>query len=341
MSRPRAKNDAACPPPDPRQPYFEALFAAMDDGLCFLDRDLRLVAANAAMRRLAPGKDFDQPQACQAASPDAAGLCGRCAAATALETGQTMVRRVDEIAPDGGARHLEAVCRPLADAAGSIFGVAEVVRDVSRRDAAEREMSLATRDIEMLLASIRSILVSLDGQNRIRRFNASAEAAFGLTANAVAGRDFFDLGLAFDGQDLRAAVKESRRTQTPVRVDEVRCRTPDMAERLLGLTINPVPAPPGEAAGVLLLGQDLTEIKARELKAVHERRMQAIGRLASGIAHEINTPVQYVGYNAGFLDGAFADLLGLLDAYARLAEAVRAGDAAAMAEAAAETAKLA
>ena len=340
MSRPRAKTaPAACPPADPRQPFLEAFFAAIDDGLCFLDSNRQVVAVNAAMRRLVAGRDFAAPGTCLAAAD--AGLCGRCPAAEALETGRPVTRRATETAPDGSQRHLEAVCRPLADAAGTVFGVAEIVRDVSRREMAEREMALATRDIEMLLASIRSILVSLDGQNRIRRFNASAEAAFGLSAGAVTGRDFFDVGLDWDGQALRDAVDESRRSQAPVRVDEVRCRTPERAERLLGLTVNPVPAADGEAAGVLLLGQDLAEIKARELKTVHERRMQAIGRLASGIAHEINTPVQYVGYNAGFLDEAFSDLLALLDAYARLAGAVRAGDAAAMAEAAAETGRLA
>ena len=342
MSRPRSKTaQTACPPPDPRLSFLEAFFAEADDGLCFLDCNLQVVAANPAMRRLVADKDFETPDACPTAPDGAFGLCGRLPAAEALETGRPVTRRTMETAPDGSLRDLEAVCRPLADAAGAIIGVAEVVRDVSGRSLAEREMALATRDIEMLVASIRSILVSLDGQNRIRRFNASAEAAFGLTAGDVIGRDFFDVDLDWDGQALHDAVDASRRSQAPARVDEVRCRMPDKTERLLGLTVNPVPAADGETPGVLILGQDLADIKARELKTVHERRMQAIGRLASGIAHEINTPVQYVGYNAGFLDDAFADLLELLDGYGRLAEAVRAGDAAAMTEAEAATARLA
>jgi len=342
MSRPRAKTaKTACPPADPRLSLLEAFFAEADAGLRLLDCNLQVVAANPAMQRLAADKNFETPDACLTAPDVASGLCGRPPAAEALETGRPVTRRTMETAPDGSQRHLETVCRPLADAAGTIIGVAEVVRDVSVRCLAEREMALATRDIEMLVASIRSILVSLDGQNRIRRFNASAEAAFGLTAAAVTGRNFFDVELDWDGQALHDAVDASRRSQAPVRVDEVRCRMPDRTERLLGLTVNPVPAADGDPPGVLILGQDLAEIKARELKTVHERRMQAIGRLASGIAHEINTPVQYVGYNAGFLDDAFADLLKLLHGYGRLAEAVRAGDAAAMTEAEAAAARLA
>jgi len=207
--------------------------------------------------------------------------------------------------------------------------------------AAEREMALAARDIELLLGSIRSILVTLDGQNRVRRFNASAEATFGLTAATAAGRDFFELDLTWEGPAVGQALAESRRTNAPVRVDEVRCRTAAGEERLLGLTVNPVDPAGDEAPGVLILGQDLGEIKARELKAIHERRMQAIGRLAAGIAHEINTPIQYVGYNAGFLDEAFTELLTLLEAHDRLLGAVTASDAAAMAEASAEVRRVA
>jgi PAS domain S-box-containing protein len=317
----------------PRLPFFEALFAGSDVGACFLDRQLRVVAVNAALGRLMADPACQEHGPCPR-TPQDAESCLHCPADEALETGQTVRRRLARPGPDGAVRHLEAACHPLADASGGLLGVAAIVRDVTQADAAEREMALAARDIELLLGSIRSILVTLDGQDRVRRFNASAEAVFGLSAAAVTGRGFFDLGLAWDDEAVREAMAKSRRTLAPVRVDEARCRTPDGEERLLGLTVNPVAPAGAEAAGVLILGQDLTEIKARELKAVHERRMQAIGRLAAGIAHEINTPVQYVGYNAGFLDEAFTDVLALLEAHGRLLEAVRAGNAPAMAEAA-------
>ncbi len=50
--------------------------------------------------------------------------------------------------------------------------------------------------------------------------------------------------------------------------------------------------------------------------------MESVGQLAAGIAHEINTPVQFVGDNLQFLRGAFEDLGTLLDRYQELAEAV-------------------
>lgn len=296
-------------------PYFAALFETLDVGLCFLDTRCRVVAANRAMRRL-----LSRPFHIGATCPDGEASCAWCPARETLASGRSLVR-VEEIAgADGISRHLERMCHPLRDACGRIFGLAVIVRDVSWRVTAEREMRIAGQDIEMLLGSIGSILVSLDGGDRIRRFNASAETAFGLAADAVTGRDFFDLALEWEGPSVREAVAVSRRTLAPVRVDEVRCRIPGQGERMLGLTVNPVPAADGTPAGVLILGQDLAEIKTRELKAVHDRRMQAIGRLAAGIAHEINTPVQYVSYNTGFLEESFEDILRLLEACTHLTD---------------------
>src|SRR5260370_23563571 len=40
----------------------------------------------------------------------------------------------------------------------------------------------------------------------------------------------------------------------------------------------------------------------------HSHKLEAIGQLAAGIAHEINSPMQYIGDNAQFLKSAFVDL---------------------------------
>ena len=61
----------------------------------------------------------------------------------------------------------------------------------------------------------------------------------------------------------------------------------------------------------------------RELAQAH--RLEAVGQLAAGIAHEINTPTQFVGDNTRFLKDAFSDINALLDKIHRLLQAAKIG----------------
>jgi signal transduction histidine kinase len=72
--------------------------------------------------------------------------------------------------------------------------------------------------------------------------------------------------------------------------------------------------------------RDLSETQAELLNA---QKLEAIGGLAAGIAHEINTPIQYVSDNTRFVKDCFDDLLGVVEAAGSLVESVRElGDAA-------------
>ncbi|HEV3438247.1 MAG TPA: ATP-binding protein, partial [Gemmata sp.] len=94
----------------------------------------------------------------------------------------------------------------------------------------------------------------------------------------------------------------------------------------------------GGRAAWLLLALDVTEQKLLEEQLKQAQKLESIGQLAAGIAHEINTPIQYIGDNTNFLGTAFQDLSQVLALY-RIAAKNPAG--AADAEKAAEGADLA
>ncbi len=80
------------------------------------------------------------------------------------------------------------------------------------------------------------------------------------------------------------------------------------------------------------LRQEITERKLAEternqmaVELLHGQKLQAVGGLAAGVAHEINTPIQFVGDNVQFLQGAFAEVAKLLEHYETLYQEVRDG----------------
>src|SRR5262249_42501275 len=68
------------------------------------------------------------------------------------------------------------------------------------------------------------------------------------------------------------------------------------------------------------------ELRETQAKLLGAQKLEAIGQLAAGIAHEINTPAQYVADNVTFLMRALRGMTEALAAYRALAQATRAGE---------------
>jgi PAS domain S-box-containing protein len=71
----------------------------------------------------------------------------------------------------------------------------------------------------------------------------------------------------------------------------------------------------GQGAGWVCVAIDLRERRQLEVQLRHAQKLEAVGQLASGIAHEINTPIQYVGDSCHFLQSSFMNLIPLVAKY--------------------------
>ena len=73
------------------------------------------------------------------------------------------------------------------------------------------------------------------------------------------------------------------------------------------------------------LEQALSDLKSTQARLLQAHKLEAIGQLAAGIAHEINTPTQYVTDNVEFLSRAFERLCDLVVVSRELVASVKAG----------------
>lgn len=69
----------------------------------------------------------------------------------------------------------------------------------------------------------------------------------------------------------------------------------------------------GESKAALAMFRDVTERNRIEAQLRQSQKLEAIGTLAAGIAHEINTPMQFIGDNLTFLKDATAELMSRVD----------------------------
>lgn len=66
------------------------------------------------------------------------------------------------------------------------------------------------------------------------------------------------------------------------------------------------------------LKKALQDLQLTQTRLLHARKMESVGQLAAGIAHEINTPTQFIGANVQFLEEAFDDVRRLVHALERV-----------------------
>ena len=164
-------------------------------------------------------------------------------------------------------------------------------------------------ETELFVNSVPSILIGTDMRGGITRWNKGAKAVFGITKDE-ANQSSNKFRTWWSDAGLQQHVVEVLRTGVSSSQNLPFDRNGE--QRVAGLTIHPLRSHVGAIVGSVIIGSDVTEKKVVEDQLRQAQKLEAIGQLAAGIAHEINTPTQFVNDNVTFFKEFWAGMAELL-----------------------------
>jgi PAS domain S-box-containing protein len=198
---------------------------------------------------------------------------------------------------------------------GHVAGLIGVVLDISKRTKAEAQVRRQKQILQQTLDSLKEgILRVALHSGAILDSNAAARELLGYDAEALRGLTLPDL----HPDELSNCIVDGWRRivlTLPETVDsfEVPVRLQDGTTIPCENTLIPLRDENGGVNEGLYVVRDVSRQKREEMERIQTQKLSSIGQLAAGIAHEINTPAQYVGDNLRFLAGALRDLDFVLD----------------------------
>ena len=252
----------------------------------------------------------DRP-CCEFVCPESKDFCPVMDSGEEIHNRETAITRLD-------GQHIQVTKTTVPVSLEGREHLIDIFVDISRHKKAVAEVKKAHREKEQLIKSIPSILIGVTPGGQVSQWNPVSERTFGIRASEILCKPFSRCGIQWDWPKVHEAIADCLNTKSSISREKIRFTGSDGKEGFLGLTFTPVASDDAERPGFLVLGADITNRIMLELQLDQARKLEAIGQLAAGIAHEINTPTQYVGDNIRFFQDAFNDMKPLFEHYREL-----------------------
>jgi PAS domain S-box-containing protein len=199
-----------------------------------------------------------------------------------IRTGKPIIGLVEkETWPDGRVTWVSTTKVPLRDADGNFTGLVGISRDITERKRADDHI----REQAALLDEASDCIYVVTLDSTILYWNRAAEHIYGWPAAAAVGRKTTDLIATIKPPvaDLIAAVVQNGGWSGERRQTTKAGRPVDMWSRLTLLRDDQ-----GQPEKILVINTDITAKKELEARFLRAQRLESIGALASGIAHDLN-----------------------------------------------------
>jgi PAS domain S-box-containing protein len=169
--------------------------------------------------------------------------------------------------------------------------------------------------LRTMIDLIPAMIYAKDAQSRFTACNELVARRMGASPKDLVGKtdfDFFPREMAekfFADEQALLKSGDALMNREEMAFDQTR----GMNRTILTCKV-PVRDEHGVVTGFVGTGYDITDRKAAEERMASLERHQSIGRLAAGVAHEINTPIQYLKDSVSFVQDGLQELFEYIDA---------------------------
>jgi PAS domain S-box-containing protein len=168
--------------------------------------------------------------------------------------------------------------------------------------------------LRTMIDLIPAFIYAKDAQSRFTAANALVANRMGTTPDGLIGKtdfDFFPREMAEKFfADEQALIQSGKAL---VNIEELAFDKTRGMDRVILTSKIPLRDAAGNLTGIVGTGYDITDRKAAEERMASSDRLESIGRLAAGVAHEINTPIQYLNDSVTFIREGVQELLDYID----------------------------
>ena len=296
-------------------------------GISYMDRDGRILRANSAFCKLLgfETREIESRFISEVTHPG--DIAHNAAELERLWRAEIEVIDVEKryVRADGGELWVRATTALIREASGAPSCSVEFLRDISARKDLAAALLQNQRLLQAVIADLPIAIRACNVEGRVFLHNPAAAQLYALrtphestesTPDLLAVEIFLPDGktpVPPQERPLARALRGENVTNVELLIAQsggaVRT-TLGSARRLTGQN--------GECLGAVAITQDVTERKKLERELANAQKLESIGQLAAGIAHEINTPTQFIGDNIRFLQESVGEMFRVVDRLLKL-----------------------
>jgi PAS domain S-box-containing protein len=196
------------------------------------------------------------------------------------------------VRPDGSIRWIRDRAFPVAGNKGEVYRIAGLAADITESKLAADELYESQRRFSDLLGNVEMVSLMLDTNARITYCNDYLLRLTDRRREDVIGGDWFGLFVPPGRQDVRDVFGAVLADLPSASHHENEILTRLGFTKLIQWNNTVLRSAAGEVVGLASIGMDITEHRQMEEQLRHVQKMEAVGQLAAGVAHEFNNLLQ-------------------------------------------------